>query len=97
MYSQISVRRWRNAKTNTSGHGVTGIKSFELAPKEMSRKAKIAGVLVKNGDQIVRDNVLIRVCKYLFKRTHLISKSLPLSSATALESPGACVHAVAGD
>jgi hypothetical protein len=61
MYSQVGVGRRGNAKTHTSGHSITGIKSFQLAAKEMSCKAKTAGVLIKNGHQVVRNNVLIRV------------------------------------
>lgn len=70
VYSQVSVGCRRYAKTNTSGYRVAGIKSFELASKEMSGKAEIARVFVEDRHQVIRHDVLIRVWKASYNNTY---------------------------
>jgi hypothetical protein len=43
-------------------HRLLRVQRLQLCPEQVSREPETAGRLVKDGDQVVRDDVTIRIC-----------------------------------
>jgi hypothetical protein len=43
-------------------HRLLSVERLQLCPEEVSREPETAGRLVKDGDQVVGDDVTIRIC-----------------------------------